>query len=103
VKKYQHVNPDLSRCKHSGSFYLACFASVCKIFTAAVSQSQTGADPGGAIGAVSPLKTYKSNFFHNDFLQFGKQHSRYKAIFTSIVLPQQCCEVYFMSLAVVNS
>jgi len=49
-----------------------------------------------------PPKTYKSKFFHHNFVQFGKQHSRYKAILTSIVLSQQCCEVYFMSLAVMN-
>jgi len=35
-------------------------------------------------------------------IQFGKQHSRYKAILPSIVLRQQCCEVYFISPAVVN-
>ena len=35
-----------------------------------------------------PPKTYESNFFHHDFVQFGEQHSRYKAILTSIVLPQ---------------
>jgi len=49
-----------------------------------------------------PLKTYESNFIHHDFAQFGKQHSRYKAILPSIVLSQQCCEVYFISFAVVN-
>ena len=27
--------------------------------------------------------------------RFGKQHSRYKAILSSIVLSQQCCELYF--------
>jgi len=27
-----------------------------------------------------PPKTYESNFFHHDFVQFGKQHSRSKAI-----------------------
>jgi len=38
---------------------------------------RSGADPGGgAIGAIFPPKTYKSNFFHHDFVQFGKQHSR---------------------------
>ena len=40
-----------------------------------------GEDPGGgAIGAIAPAETYESNFFHEDFVQFGKQHSRYKAI-----------------------
>jgi len=44
-----------------------------------------GADPGGAIGAIASPKTYESNFIHHDFVQFGKQHSRYKAILPSIV------------------
>jgi len=48
----------------------------------------------------APPKTYKSNSFHYDFVQFGKHHSRCKAIFSSIVLSQKCCEVYFISLAV---
>jgi len=54
-------------------------------------------------GAIAPPKTYESNFFYHDFVQFGKQHWRYKAILTSIVLPQKCCEVYFMPFAVMNS
>jgi len=41
--------------------------------------SLSGADPGG-IGVISPTKFYKSNFFHHNLVQFGKQHSRYKAI-----------------------
>ena len=45
-------------------------------------------------------KTHESNFIHNNFLQFGKQHSRYKAMLFSITLPQQCCEVYFIPLTV---
>jgi len=56
----------------------------------------------GGIGAIAPPKTYESNFIHNDFVQFRKKHSRYKAILPSIVLSQQCCEVYFTSLAVLN-
>ena len=39
-----------------------------------------GGSRGGAIGAIAPAETYESNFFHEDFVQFGKQHSRYKAI-----------------------
>ena len=53
-----------------------------------------------AIGAVAPPKTYESNFFYHDFAQFGKQHSRYKAILPSTALSQHCCEVYFISLTV---
>jgi len=53
-----------------------------------------------AIGAIATLKTYESNFIRLDFVQLGKQHSRYKAILLSIVLSQGCCEVYFISLTV---
>jgi len=57
-------------------------------------------EPRGEIGAIAPPKTYESNFIHHDFVQFGKQHSRYKVILSSIILSQQCCEVYFISLTV---
>ena len=30
-----------------------------------------------AIGVIAPPKTYESNLFHHDFVQFGKQHSRH--------------------------
>ena len=61
-----------------------------------------GADPrgDGTIGTIAP--PLKRNFIHHDFVQFGKQNSRYKAIFPSIVLSQQCCEICFISLTVVN-
>ena len=50
-----------------------------------------------------PPKDYESNFMHHDFVQLGKQHSRYnKDILPSIVLSQPCCEDYFMSFTVVN-
>jgi len=49
-------------------------------------------------GRSPPPKTYESNFIHHDFVQFRKQHSRLKAILSSIVFLQQCCEVYFISL-----
>jgi len=52
------------------------------------------------IGVVASPETYESNFIHHDFVQFGKQHSRYKVILPSIVLSQQCCEVYFISRTV---
>ena len=42
-----------------------------------------------------PPKTYESNFVDYDFIQFGKEHSRYKAILSSIVLSQPCCKVYY--------
>jgi len=62
-------------------------------------QIDAGADPGGAI---APPKIYERIVFHHDFVQFGKQHSRYKAVLPSVVLSQQCCEVYLISLTVVN-
>jgi len=55
-------------------------------------QSSAGADSRGAIAAIIPPKRYESNFIHHDFVQFGKQHSRYKAI----------CDVFFISHTVVN-
>jgi len=45
-------------------------------------------------------KTYVGNFIHHCFVQFRKQHARLKAILSSIILSQQCCEVYFISLTV---
>jgi len=30
-----------------------------------------------AIGAIAPPKIYESYFIHHDFVQFGKQHSRF--------------------------
>jgi len=53
---------------------------------------------GGAIGAISPPKTYGSYFVHHDFVQFGKQHSRYKTILPSIDLSQQCYVQFTSSL-----
>jgi len=50
----------------------------------------------------NPPKTYESNFIHHDFVPIGKNHSRYKAILLSVVLSQQCCEVYFISFTIVN-
>jgi len=38
------------------------------------SWAQSGAD---LEGAIAPPKTYESNIIHHDFVQFGKQHSRY--------------------------
>jgi len=35
----------------------------------------------GRLGDRPPPKTYESNLIHHDFVQFEKQHSRYKAIF----------------------
>jgi len=60
----------------------------------------TGANPGKAVGAIVPPKTYESKFIHDDFVQFGKQHSRYKAILPPIVLSEKCCD--WFNTAVVN-
>ena len=57
---------------------------------------------GDSEGGHSPPTTYESNLIHHDFVEFGKQHSRYNAILSSIVLSQQCCEVYFISLTVMK-
>jgi len=42
----------------------------------------------GTTEAISPSKTYESNFIQHDFLQFEKQHWRYQAFLLSIVLSQ---------------
>ena len=63
----------------------------------------SGADPGGSDWGDRPPKTYESNFIHHNFVQFEKQHSRYKAILSSNVLSQQCCEVYIISLTVAKA
>jgi len=52
---------------------------------------------GSREGDRPPPKTYESNFFHHDFEQFRKQHSRYRDILASIVLSQQCREVGYTS------
>jgi len=35
-------------------------------------------------GEIASPKTYESNFIYHYFLQFGKEHSRYKAILSAI-------------------
>jgi len=40
------------------------------------------------------LKPAKVTLFTIIFVQFGKQHSRYKAIISYIVSSQECCDVY---------
>ena len=46
----------------------------------------------GSIGVIASSETYESSFTVHDFVQFGKQHSRCKAILPSTVLSQQYCE-----------
>jgi len=55
---------------------------------------------GGSRGAISPLKPAKVTFFKHNFVQFGKQHSRCRAILSFIVLSQKYCEVCLISLSV---
>jgi len=61
-----------------------------------------GGSRGCVIGAIAIPKTFESSFSYHDFVQFGKQRLRDEVILTSIVLSQQCCEVSFMYLTVVN-
>jgi len=73
-----------------------------KMFSKSKSYVTIGTDPRECDWGDRRPKTYGSNFIHHDFVQFGKRHSRYKVILPSIVLSQQCCEVYFISLAMVK-
>jgi len=53
------------------------------------------ADPdGGATRAIVSPKICGSIFFHNEFVQFAGHYLQYKDILPSIVLSQQCCEVF---------
>jgi len=74
-----------------------CWGSTAVLFWGIGRDGFRGGDWGNC-----PPKTYESNFFHHDFVQFGKQHSQYKTILPSIVSSQQSCEVCFISLTVVN-
>jgi len=64
--------------------------------------SVQGGSGGGSDWEDRTPKTYESNFIRHSFIQFGKQHSRYKAILSFILLSLQCCEVCIMSFTVVN-
>ena len=70
----------------------------CKLIGA--SYQNQGRVHGWAIGAIAPPKSYENKFVHHNFVQFGKQHSRYKAILSPTVLSQLCCEVHFILLTV---
>jgi len=74
----------------AADFYL----SVTKRWTLQQGQIQ------GSIGTSAPAEACESNYIQHDFLQSGKQHSRYKAILSSIILSQQLCKVYFVPLTV---
>jgi len=75
------------------------FGFYCQVQTTKIACCHQGRDQGADIGQSSPT-TYESNFIHHDFVQFGKQHSWYKAILLSSILSQQCCEAYFIFLTV---
>jgi len=53
-------------------------------------------------GVITSLKPTKVTIHHN-FIQFGKQNSRTKAILSSIVLSEQCCGAHYISLAVAKA
>jgi len=69
-----HLRSEISfsRTCNIPKFDIVCISRV----TSCVSTSAV--NPGGG-RAIVPRKTYESNIFHHDFVQFGKQHSRYKA------------------------
>jgi len=80
LKSFEKSKANLTQ---SETFLAFCFPKQCRI---------QGSDWGDR-----PPKIYESNFIHHNFVQFGEEHSRYKSILSSIVLSQQCCEVYFIS------
>jgi len=41
-KSNKHANREPTTCNHLGAFYLMCFARVCEILQAVVSESQRG-------------------------------------------------------------
>jgi len=90
-------------CTETGSVSLNSLRSSLRV-TCVVSGAQfrSEMDPRWAIGAIAPPKTYENNFFHHEFVQFGKHHSLHKATLSSSVLSQQCCRVYFISLTVLS-
>jgi len=55
---------------------------------------------GGNCGNLT-LRTYESNFIHNNSVQLGKK-LQMKAILSYIVLSQQCFEAYYIPLTVVK-
>jgi len=60
-----------STCLNNNTIRFATFNKHIKI---------AGAYPAGAI---APPKIYESSYIHHSFVQFGKQHSRFKAILLS--------------------
>jgi len=76
-----HVQVELKQL--SPTIYARCFEVV-----------YTRRESRGRLGLSCPFKTDKNIFHHLDFVQFGKQHSRYKAILPSTVLSQLCCEAW---------
>jgi len=58
---------------------------------------KTGANPGGAIEAIAPTETYELTLF-TMIVYIRKTAFAIRGHLSSIVLPQKCCEVYFISL-----
>jgi len=65
---------------------------------ASIMTSLQVADPVGGNWDNHPPKTYESNFIHHNFVQIGKQHSRFKGILSLTALLHQSCEVCFTPL-----
>jgi len=61
----QHPSKARFVCKRDFSYFFQNWTLGCR----------GGSSPLRAIGAIASPKTYRSNFFHHDFEQFGKQHS----------------------------
>jgi len=62
---------------------------------------KTGANPGGAIEAIAPPKTYELTLF--TMIVYNSENSiRNTKLFCHPFLSQKCCEVYFITLNVVN-
>jgi len=59
--------------------------ALCHMLCYCTITARQGRIQGGGDWGNRPLKTCESNFIHHDFVQLGKQHSRYKAILPSIV------------------
>ena len=87
----QAVAPGITRPLHATAWALSSLS----LLSIRVDSLVTKGRIQGAIPEIC-----ESNFINHNFLQSGKQHSRYKAILPSTVLSLQCCEVYFTSLIV---
>ena len=67
------------------TWFSAMWPYTCMILTIYSTPSMFFCDETRGGSNRPPTKTYESNFIHHNFVQIGKQHSRYQAIFSSIV------------------